>query len=95
MNAWALAVVVLGILLAVGTVVWLLRQPNPADLSEQDGEPTRQGRHAVERPAGPGAESMNARPSATMDPDGGGGDGDPTHDARGPGSSRLGDPGNR
>jgi hypothetical protein len=51
----------------VGIAVWLLCQPNPADLSEQDGEPPRQGRHVVERPAGPDAESMNAEPSPNRD----------------------------
>jgi len=51
---WALAIGTLIVLVA--GIVLLLRQGNPADLSEQDGTDPQDD--TVERPAGPGAEPM-------------------------------------
>ncbi|HEY8547478.1 MAG TPA: hypothetical protein VIL36_20590, partial [Acidimicrobiales bacterium] len=60
MDFWAWAVVVVGAALTLAVAVVLARQPHPGDRSEQQGTPKRQGRHVVDRPAGPGAESMDA-----------------------------------
>lgn len=60
MDIWAWIIVVSTVVIVVGGGIALLVGRNPADYSEQEGHPKRQGRHVVDRPAGPGAESMQA-----------------------------------
>lgn len=59
---------VVGLGLTFGMGVMLLRQPNPADLSEQEGKPSRQ-EDVMERPAGPDAEAMHREPSESQSDD--------------------------
>jgi len=58
MDVVAWAIVVGGAVLTLLVAMVLARRPHPGDLSEQEGRPKRQGRHVVDRPAGPGAEPM-------------------------------------
>jgi len=59
-NAWTWLVVVASVLVTTGLAILLIGGSNPADLSEQEGKAPRQGRHLVDRPAGPDAEAMEA-----------------------------------
>jgi hypothetical protein len=69
-DVWTWLVVVTTVVVVAGGGIALLVGRNPADLSEQAGRPKRQGRHVVDRPAGPGAEAMEAPPSVDRsDPD--------------------------
>lgn len=63
MDIWAWIIVVGTVVVVTGGGIALLVGRNPADRSEQEGRPKRQGRHVVDRPAGPGAEAMEASPS--------------------------------
>jgi hypothetical protein len=51
---WVLTIAT--VVVVIAGVVWLARQGNPADLSEQEGTDPRAD--VVDRPAGPGAEPM-------------------------------------
>lgn len=58
---WLVVAFSVALVVLVGVV--LVRQGSPADLSEQAG--SKPGRHVMDRPAGPDAESMTAeRPAA-------------------------------
>lgn len=72
----AVAVVVVTIVLVVVVVVVLARQGSPGRLSEERGSTAPRsgsgpdlasGPDVVERPAGPGAEAMDADPSGGRD----------------------------
>jgi hypothetical protein len=69
-DIWNWIIVVSTLVVIVVGGIALLVGRNPADLSEQEGQPKRQGRHVVDRPAGPGAEAMEAPSSPDRsDPD--------------------------
>jgi hypothetical protein len=70
-DVWTWIIVVATVVVVVGGGLALALGRHPADLSEQEGRAKRQGRHVVDRPAGPGAEAMEAPPSVDRsDPDG-------------------------
>ena len=56
----ATAVVILAVLVVVALIVVWLREGSVGRLSEEDGRPAHDP--VVERPAGPGAESMHPDP---------------------------------
>lgn len=60
MSVWELIIIGATVVVVVGGGLALLAGRNPADLSEADGRRQRQGRHVIDRPAGPDAEAMQA-----------------------------------